>query len=65
MIIRALISLLKKLTLKYGRVKIRVIITDAKFESGELKILRVIPEGKKKFLMMNFKKVLDKNLRLI
>ncbi len=36
--------------------KIRVIITDAKFESGELKILRVIPEGKKEISYDEFQK---------
>jgi len=38
--------------------KIRVIITDAKFENGELKILRVIPEGKKEISYEEFQKSL-------
>lgn len=36
----------------------RVIITDAKFEDGELKILRVIPEGKKEMFYEKFQKKL-------
>ncbi|MFA5838842.1 MAG: methionyl-tRNA formyltransferase [Candidatus Paceibacterota bacterium] len=38
--------------------KIRVIITNAKFENGELKILRVIPEGKKEISYEEFQKSL-------
>ncbi|MBU3968848.1 methionyl-tRNA formyltransferase [Patescibacteria group bacterium] len=36
--------------------KIRVIITDAKFENGELKILRIVPEGKKEMSYEEFQK---------
>ncbi|MFA6269953.1 MAG: methionyl-tRNA formyltransferase [Candidatus Paceibacterota bacterium] len=32
----------------------RIIITDAKFENGSLKILKVIPEGKKEMLFTDF-----------